>query len=144
MGLKQRAVAAEEVRESIHPLAGLRCRLTRVRAAAARRSRRHRARGRCLGTRAELQKLGPVQSSSRAGLLLPGFALGAWGPKWVFCARITFVQKWNELKTKVLPNPVPWSFRLHFKSISKNIPKIVPKSNECWSSLKPSLFLLLP
>jgi hypothetical protein len=46
VGLEQRAVASEEVGEGLHPLAGPRGRLARVRAAAAaRRSRRHRSRG---------------------------------------------------------------------------------------------------
>jgi hypothetical protein len=45
VGLEQRAVASEEVGDGLHPLAGPRRRLARVRAAAARRSRRHRSRG---------------------------------------------------------------------------------------------------
>jgi hypothetical protein len=43
VGLEERAVAAEEARKGLHPLAGLPRRLARVRAAAARRHRARRA-----------------------------------------------------------------------------------------------------
>lgn len=65
--LEQRAVAAEEGGEGFHPLAGPRRRLARVRAAAAaRRSRRHRAGRRevgCVGRGTEPELESEVRSS---------------------------------------------------------------------------------
>jgi len=75
VGLEQRAVAAEEGGEGLHPLAGPRRRLARVRtAAAARRSRRHRA-----GRREELSPNSKVRSGpvSESGY----FLLGCVGPE---------------------------------------------------------------
>lgn len=69
---------AEEGGEGLHPLAGPLRRLARV-PAAARRSRRHRARGRqaMRESRAEVPKRGPVRPASQAT-----FQRSPVGPCW--------------------------------------------------------------
>jgi hypothetical protein len=78
VGLKQRAVAAEEGGEGLHPLAGPRRRLAGVRAAAApRRSRRH-----CAGRREE--ELSPNSNVRSGPVSESGYFCWAVGPCWAY------------------------------------------------------------